>query len=504
MNKLSNPQEKPDSAMSRRAFMKSTAIAGLSLSAAGGPIGCRPGSRIAGANDTVRIAVAGLRIKGAQHIDVFREMEKVRVAAICDVDTEMLAREERKFASAGETVDTETDIRRVLDRKDIDAVVVATPNHWHCLMGIWACQAGKDVYMEKPVSHSVWEGRQLVRAARKYNRIVQAGIQKRSDAGLIEAARFIREGHLGRITLARGLCYKRRESIGLASGPQPIPDHIDYDLWTGPAELRPLMRKQLHYDWHWQWETGNGDIGNQGIHELDLCRWMMGESGLPASVFSFGGRYGYTDDGETPNTQITRYDYETAPLLFEVRGLPRSPGLEAMDAYRGMRIGVVIHCEHGYFAGGDGGGWAYDADGKRIRQFTGTGGVREHAADFIRAVRSRDSSELAGRIEDGHISSALVHLANISYRLGTLKGPESVREAFPRHPEIAETWGRTQAHLRRNGVALDERSVCLGPELAVASESERFVSREAFDSAFFANRLLRRTYREPFVVPDRV
>ncbi|NQT26588.1 Gfo/Idh/MocA family oxidoreductase [candidate division KSB1 bacterium] len=497
-----NNIDRPEACVTRRDFMKSTTIVGLSMAGAGMTIPVLSNNRILGANDTVRVGIAGLRVKGAQHIDVFREIPNVRVAAICDVDTEMLAREKAKFTSDGETVDTMTDIRQLLDRKDIDAIVVSSPNHWHSLMGIWACQAGKDVYVEKPVSHNVWEGRQLVKASKKYNRIVQAGIQKRSDTGLVEAFNYIREGHLGRITLARGLCYKRRKSIGLSEGPQPIPKNIDYNLWTGPAKLGPLMRKSLHYDWHWQWETGNGDIGNQGIHEIDMCRWVMDETGLPKSVTSFGGRYGYIDDGETPNTQISLYEYDTAPLIFEVRGLPQSPQLEAMDAYKGVRIGVVIHCEHGYFAGGDGGGWVYDNDGNKIQKFVGSGGVKEHAANFIQAIRDRDSSALNGQIEDGHISSALCHLANISYCMGTLDSPESLQKNMEQDSDILDAFDRTQEHLMKNDVQLDKRSIRMGPKLMVAPGSETFVSNEEFSTAYFANLLLRREYREPFVVSE--
>ena len=227
----------------------------------------------------------------------------------------------------------------------------------------------------------------------------------------------------------------------------------------------------------------------------------MGETGLPKSALSLGGRYGYVDDGETPNTQISLYEYDTAPLLFEVRGLPKSSRIEAMDAFLGIRIGVVIHCEHGYFTGGSGGGWVYDNDGKKIKQFVGTGGVKEHAANFIQAIRDRKSSGLNGPIEDGHISSALVHLANISYRMGAMNSPDKIS----RNPDAHEALERTQAHLKMNRVSLDEHSVRIGPKLWLSSVSESFVSHEAFDAGDFANRLLKRgTYREPFVVPDRV
>ena len=223
-------------------------------------------ANVRGANDDIRVAVAGIRSKGDQHIDVFHGLEGVRVVALCDPDEEVLAKCAKKFTDNNETVRTTTDIRELLDSKDIDAIAMATPNHWHSLMTIWACQAGKDVYVEKPASHSIWEGQQMIKAARKYNRIVQVGTQNRSDTGLLEVMPYIHGGNLGKILWVRGFCYKRRKSIGKVAGPVSIPEHIDYNLWTGPVALEPLRRESLHYDWHWVWATGNGDIGNQGVH----------------------------------------------------------------------------------------------------------------------------------------------------------------------------------------------------------------------------------------------
>ena len=301
--------------VSRRDFLMKTVVGGVSAYGAlarpawAGPIG---------ANDAVRVAVVGVRSKGNHHIEMFKEVPGVRLVALCDVDETILDQRAAELAADGIQVATDVDVRRLLERKDVDAISIATPNHWHSLMAVWACQAGKDVYVEKPVSHNVWEGRKVVEAAAKYNRIVQAGTQSRSDEALIELAAYLRSGQLGKILRARGFCYKRRESIGKVDGPQPIPAGVDYDLWCGPAPLEPLRRKQLHYDWHWVWDTGNGDIGNQGIHEMDMCRWMLGEETLPRRVFSIGGRFGYVDDAETPNTQIAVFDYPSAPIIFEV------------------------------------------------------------------------------------------------------------------------------------------------------------------------------------------
>ena len=317
---------------SRRSFLKKSALFGAAALTA------RSWGQVAGANGDVRVAVLGLNGRGKNHLSSLAKVPGVRVVALCDPDQAVLA---RAINASGGGLTAYPDLRELLASKDIDAITIATPNHWHSLAAIWACQAGKDVYVEKPVSHNIWEGRQLVAAAKKYNRVVQAGTQIRSGEGLIEAVQWVRGGNLGRIKAARGFCYKRRKSIGLTTGPQPVPSTVDYDLWCGPAPMEPLRRTQLHYDWHWQYVTGNGDVGNQGIHQMDVARWFLGEAGLPRHTLSIGGRLGDRDDGDTPNTQVVVHDYATAPLIFEVRGLPARadlastgdvPGLTGADA----------------------------------------------------------------------------------------------------------------------------------------------------------------------------
>ena len=370
-------------------------------------------------------------------------------------------------------------------------------------MAIWACQAKKDVYVEKPVSHNIWEGRKLVEAAAKYKRVVQTGTQKRSDEGLKEAFDYIRGGAIGKIIAAHGLCYKPRESIGAVPGPQPIPETVNYDLWTGPAPLKPLYRGRFHYDWHWQWATGNGDIGNQGVHEMDLCRWALGESGLPKRVMSLGGRFGYEDDGETANTQIAVYDYDSAPLIFEVRGLPRKKNDTAMDAFKSVRIGAVIACEDGYFAGGGGGGWIYSNNNERIKQFVGEGGGK-HASNFIDVMRSRTMDQLAAPIIEGHITSALCHLGNISYRLGHLAEASEIKEQLHDVPAAADAFDRFSAHLFANWIDIAQERAKLGPWLECDPAKERFVDKGEYSLSRWANDMLSRRYREPFVVPKKV
>src|SRR5438876_9852138 len=299
--------------LDRRSFLKTTIVSTTSLSlfpalAAESRKAVTAESSasvsVGGANGDIRCAVVGFHGRGQSHIQDLRGLKGVRLVALCDVDSKVLERGVASCESAGQKVQGYTDVRKLLENKDIDVVTFATPNHWHSLGSIWAVQAGKDVYVEKPVSHNVWEGRQLVNAARKYNRIVQAGTQSRSSHGIKEAIAWLKEGHLGKIRVARALCYKPRARIGKVSAPHDPPPSVDYDLWSGPAPKTPLMRTKLHYDWHWVWPTGNGDLGNQGIHQMDIARWFLSEPELSPRVFSIGGRLGYVDDGQTPNTQI--------------------------------------------------------------------------------------------------------------------------------------------------------------------------------------------------------
>ena len=493
--------------LTRRSFIKKTLAASTGFGIAT-TLPRLVWSNPLGANDDVRIAVVGLGSaegtgKGKQHIEVFRQLQDVRIVALCDADSDILNAEVKKFNDRNEKIDAYTDVRKLLEDKNIDTIVTATPNHWHSLLTIWACQAGKDVYVEKPISHNIREGRKAVEAARKYERIVQAGTQRRSEEGLHEAFEYIQQRNLGKILIARGFCYKRRESIGKVDGPRPIPQSLDYNLWTGPAPLVPLMRKRLHYDWHWVWATGNGDIGNQGVHEIDLCRWALGQNSLPPSVMSIGGRFGYDDDGETANTQIAILNYEPAPIIFEVRGLPCKKNDSAMDHYRGIRIGVVIQCEGGYFAGGAGGGWAFDNDGNKIKQFKGDGGGG-HQANFVKAVRSRKISDLNADILQGHLSSSLCHMANISHRLGQLSSPEKIKEALKADSSAAETFERFQEHLTANDVDLSKTPAVLGPLLKMDSAKELFIDGGEYSITRWANELLSRNYRPPFVIPENV
>jgi len=446
-----------------------------------------PGLRVLGANDDVRVAVIGLGNKGKGHVAHFGKLDGVRLVALCDVDPERLDAQKAKAAFCA------TDPRRILERKDVDAVVIATPNHWHALLAVWACEAGKDVYVEKPVSHNVWEGRQIVRAAARYNCIVQAGTQYRSDPGLREASQFIRQGNLGKVLWGHVVWYEFRPSIGRKEPHKP--DWLDYDLYCGPAPLEPLTRPRLHYDWHWVWSTGDGDLGNSGIHAIDLCRFLAGIEGLPPRVLSLGGRFGYEDAGQTPNTQLTELDYQPAPILVENRNLPMQAGLKAMDHLRGIREGVILQCEHGYFAGMRGGGSIFDNDNKRLKQFVGDGGA-QHAANFIAAVRSRKAADLNAPIVEGHISTSCCHFGNISYRLGAGAPVATAKSALGGSKLADETLGRIEQHLKANGVDLRKTPLRVGCPLSVDA------LREAITNSREAQSLDRGRYREPYVLKE--
>jgi len=484
------------SKLSRRDFMKSTMAAGAAMAM------LSPNSRVRGANNDIRVAVVGTGGQGGNHIGYFHKLPGVRVVALCDADREHVEKRASAFEKKyKQKVKTYIDVRELLEDKSIDAITSATPNHWHSLVTIWACQAGKDVYIEKPVSHEIWEGRKMVEAARKYDRIVQTGTQRRSAESYIQAYDFVKAGKLGAIKWARGFCYKPRFRgngiVNGTNGPKPVPESVDYNLWCGPADMEPLRREELHYKWHWVWNTGNGDLGNQGIHEMDLSRWALGDPKLAPRVCSIGGRFAVNDAGETANTQIVFLDYKPAPLIFEVQGLPRKKGDTAMDNYRGTRIGVVVQCGDGYFAAGEGGGWAYDNNGKRIKQFTGSGGT--HHQNFIDAVRSHKVSDLNADIEKGHFSSALCHMGNISYRLGKKMSVSEARSCI-NNDDLMDSFDRMVEHLKANEVDLEKEPITMGPMLTMDPRTEKFVG----EYSDWANMYVKRNYREPFVVPDRV
>ncbi len=398
--------------MNRRNFLGGALTAGAVL-----------GSRAAASpNDTVRVACVGVHGRGRSHLRAYSQMANVEVAAICDVDESVLNQQIGAMEKVtGKRPAAFTDLRKLLEDKSIDAISIATPNHHHTLQTVWACQAGKDVYVEKPCSHDMFEARQIVAAAHKYNRIVQHGTQQRSAVGR-DVVRHINEGLIGDVYMARGLCFKRRDTIG-RKPVSPVPAGVHYDLWLGPAPLHEFTANRFHYNWHWFWDYGNGDIGNQGVHQLDMARWGLGVK-YPDKISAIGGHFMFDDDQETPNTLNATFEFDTPGgkrkmLVFEVRHWITNHEAGIAEPRPGNTVGTVFYGSKGYMT-------VWDEDHNRYASFLGPEqapgpsgeGGDNHWANFIAAVRSRKPSDLNAPIEEGAISTSLMHLANISYRLG--------------------------------------------------------------------------------------
>ncbi len=425
-----------------------------SITAAGA---LRP-SALASPNDTVRVACVGVRGQGRTHIEHYLQMDNVEIAAVCDIDESILnARLDEIEKKGKKRPAAYTDIRKLLDDKSIDAVSIATPNHHHTLQVIWACQAGKDVYVEKPCSHDMFEARQIVAAAKKYNRLVQHGTNSRSSIAR-EAIQKMREGLIGDVYMARGLCYKWRDTIGHAK-PEPVPAGVHYDLWQGPAPLHEFTRNRFHYNWHWFWDYGNGDLGNQGIHQIDVSRWGLGVT-YPTRVSAMGGHFMFDDDQETPNTLTAEFEFEEGGkkklLVFDVRHWMTNHEAGIGEGGRAPNtVGAVFYGSKGYLS-------IWDEDHGKYQSYLGKEqapgpsgqDIGNNWANFIAAVRSRKHEDLNAPIEEGAISTTLVHLANISYRL-------------------------------KRSLEFDAASYsCKGDKEA--------------------NALFRRSYRAPFIVPEKV
>ena len=478
----------------RREFLQRSALLSAGL-AAGTVATAAPdtAAKRGSANERLRVAVVGVKGRGMSHVGGFNGVNNCEIATVCDCDESVIGNAMKAITKTrGEAPKYEKDIRKVLDDKSIDIIAIATPNHWHSLAAVWAMRAGKDVYVEKPVSHNVREGRLVVEAARKYGKICQTGTQSRSTTGMRDAQAYIHAGKIGKVSLAYGTCYKPRGSIGKVTGEQPIPKGLDYDLWCGPAPKLPLMRSKLHYDWHWTWAYGNGDLGNQGIHEMDKARWGLGKMQLPKSVVSVGGRFGYVDDGETANTQLSLYDFDDAQLIFEVRGLKT-------DAYKGAMVGNIFFGSEGYVVCPSySSGVAYSPDGKKLQEFKG-GGEDSHFANFVKGVRSRKITDLNADILEGHLSSALCHLGNISYRLGTEATFDKDVTAFTDCKDATEAVVRMQQHLKDNNIDLSTAIGRIGPKLAIDPKTETFLGNNAK-----ANAMLFREYRKGFEILEAV
>src|SRR4051794_4654034 len=424
--------------MNRRHFVMSSAIA------AGSAFAPRA---FAGPNDRVRVACVGVRGQGKSHIGAYSKMDNVEIAAVCDIDESILnARLGEIEKNSGKKPVGYTDIRKLLEDKSIDAVSIATPNHSHALQTIWACQAGKHVYVEKPATHNIFEAKQIVAAARKYNRLVQNGVNARSSVGVREAGQKLREGEIGDVYMARGLCYKWRDTIG-HTPVEPVPAGVHYDLWTGPAPKHEFTKNRFHYNWHWFWDYGNGDFGNQGIHEVDICRWGLGVR-YPSKISAIGGHFMFDDDQETPNTMTATYEFNEGGrkrmMVFEVRHwmTNHEAGIgEGGKKPSSNTVGNLFYGSKGYMAI-DGYNSYKTWMGRDQEPGPANSAPGNNWENFIGAVRSGKRSDLNHEIQEGADSATLMHLANISYRLGRTLNFDSVKMEVTGDPEANKMFTR--------------------------------------------------------------
>jgi predicted dehydrogenase len=470
----------------------------------------------AGPNDKLLCAVIGCNGRGGDHIKAYAGRKDVEIAYIVDIDEKVGQKGCDAVENAtGRRPKWVRDMRKVFDDKSIHFISTATPNHWHALCGVWAMQAGKDAYIEKPISHDIPEGAALVAAAKKYGRICQVGTQCRSNPAIQNAVKFIADGGIGTVKLARGLCYKRRKSIG-ALGDYPIPAQVDFDLWSGPAPFSSpkLTRPNFHYDWHWQRLYGNGDSGNQGPHQADIARWGLGINRQPNSVITYGGRLGYQaerkddkyiDAGDTANTEIAIYDYGDKTIVFETRGLSVDNSADEQinklfGSTKGNRIGVIFYGSNGILVQKEYTHCVvFDLQGNQIKEFRG-GDDKLHYDNFLQAVRSRKPETLDSDAFQGHLSASIAHLANISYYVGeqnkvSIEQAKAILEKVKSNDDNVATLNRTVQHLKDNGVDFAKYSLSVGPLLTFDPEKEVFTNSDP------ANKLLRRDYRAPFVCP---
>jgi predicted dehydrogenase len=489
--------------LSRREFLaRSTQFAAGALAAAAlasctstDKSACAAG-RVIGANDRINMAVIGIRGRGMNLAEGFVKIPNVSIKTLCDIDGNLFAERIRKIEGIqGFAPKTSRDLRCVYEDKDIDVVAIATPNHWHALATIWACQAGKHVYVEKPCSHNVWEGRKMIEAARRYDRLVEVGFQNRSLQNVRQAMKFLHDGGIGEVYMARGMCFKPRDTIGKCPDglgkfeyyvwnekavcyDSEYMKKVDYDLWLGPAPKRPFNYNRFHYNWHWNWDYGNGDIGNQGPHQFDVARWGLNKNEHPVNIHSAGGYFGPPSDQQTPNTQMAVFKYADGKILqFEVRGLYTNEEAalfqakqDQKDLYEKIGDGITVG---NLFFGTK--GWMY-LNGSNWKTFLGRkgepgpcsqaveqaadprnpagSGADDHFVNFVKAVRSGKREDLTCDIETGFMSTTLPHLANISYRLGR--------------------------------------------DVTFDGKKEKFVNDWA------ADKLLTRKYRSPYIVPEKV
>ncbi len=506
--------------ISRRRFIEDSLFATFAAGAAAAALGAVPQTALAqddkkvGANDRLGVLLVGGGGRGGNHIAFYAKDPRTEIRYVADPDLAMAEKRcaeiEKKQGTRPQAV---TDMRKALDDKAIDVMTCATTNHWHVLSGIWALQAGKHCFIEKPISYNIHEGKAIVAAAKKYGKVVQTGTQCRSMPANIGVVKFVHDGGIGEVNFARGMCYKRRKAIG-PLGEYPVPEGIDYDLWSGPAQIKTPTRKRFHYDWHWQRYYGNGDLGNQGPHQTDIARWFLKVDRFPQSVISYGGRLGYdvemkdpnyVDAGDVGNTIVSIYDYGDKCIVFETRGL-ETPNMNIpVGENLGTQVGVIAYGKNGYAIQGAAKGQsysysaAYDLDGKLLEEFKG-GNDDMHYSNFVEAVLANDPTMLNADARCGALSAAVSHLGNTSYYLGEKNkvGVNELRQTLQSVKSLDDniaTLDRTVEHLEKDGVDLKRTPLALGPMLKIDVEKEEFIDNAE------ANAMMTRDYRAPYVVP---
>ncbi len=487
------------SRITRRKFVQQSALASLGAGVA--LSGTKASGKVLGANDTVRVGVAGINGRGRSHYGDYCKQKNVEVAYLIDPDSRLFDSRSKDVANKqGKAPQCVQDFRKALEDKNLDAISIATTNHWHAPMTIFACMAGKDVYVEKPASHNVHEGRVALEMARKYNRIVQHGTQQRSSGGRAREIAAVQSGKYGKLLVSKGYCAKPRGSIGTKKHEAP-PAGLDFNLWTGPAPEQPFHRNLVHYNWHWFWDFGNGDIGNQGVHEVDVMRWAIPGATLPTRVVSIGGRFGYEDQGQTANTQMAVYTFGDVLAVFEVRGLiNNNPTRKKEMAHSQRKVANEYYTTEGMIAGGkfypkNGNGKSHGLDAPSVS--VGGGGP---FGNFINCVRSRKQDELNADIAHGHYSSALCHLGNISLRTGQSATWGSMPEELGDNDVVQQTFVNLQENLREFKVPLKGLKYQQGRVLNFDPKTEKFVG----DNVDEANALLTRKYRKEFAIPSNL
>lgn len=478
--------------LSRRHFLAAAAACGTVTA-------LNPARAFHMANESINLGFISCGGRAGEHLKMFSKIEGVNIAALCDPDEGRLGSTHNRFPKAKKY----TDLRDLIADPSIDAVVVATSNHWHCLASIWAMEAGKHVYVEKPLSHNQWEGRQTVEAAKKYGKVCAIGTQQRSDPMQAAIKKFLHEDKaLGEIQSTRVNRYGIRGRIGKRSTPLKVSSSVNYDLWLGPAQDEPIYRNKLQYDWHWDWNTGSGEMGNWGVHVLDDVRnnVFLDEVSLPQKIYGGGGRVVYNDAGDTPNVHFVAFDTGKYPVVIGLSNLPAEPGGKKSPKHPGPGSGYVVYCEAGRLEGQRGKAMAFDADGKMIKKFSGNGGNGLHHQNFLEAVRANDSSLLNSDVKTGHDTTGWCNLANIAFRAGKAMQMSDALSL----PDPKGLWsglvGEMESHMSAHGLKLEGDQFQLSEVLTVDAEKETFVGAGAEK----ANQFLSREYRAPYQVPTLV